>query len=135
VLAYVYQLASWRQVGGGYPVPPRDLAVPDELCRAGGCLMAAGNGAIPMQGFLSRLNATQLAAPILILMILAMMVLPLPPFMLDVLLHLQYRHLDLVCWLRSTFQKPLISRCSRRFAGHHPVAFVAQRGLDPDCDA
>lgn len=31
VLAYVYQLANWRQVGGGYPVPPRDLPVPPEL--------------------------------------------------------------------------------------------------------
>jgi flagellar biosynthesis protein FlhB len=31
VLAYVYQLASWRQAGGGYPVPPRNLAVPDEF--------------------------------------------------------------------------------------------------------
>lgn len=31
VLAYVYQLANWRQVGGVYPVPPRDLPVPPEL--------------------------------------------------------------------------------------------------------
>lgn len=31
VLAYVYQLASWRQAGGAYPVPPRDLPVPPEL--------------------------------------------------------------------------------------------------------
>lgn len=31
VLAYVYQLASWRQTGGTYPVPPRDLSVPPEL--------------------------------------------------------------------------------------------------------
>ncbi len=31
VLAYVYQLANWRQVGGAYPVPPRDLSVPAEL--------------------------------------------------------------------------------------------------------
>ena len=38
-----------------------------------------------VQGMLSRLNVTQLAAPILILMILAMMVLPLPAFALDVL--------------------------------------------------
>ena len=36
-----------------------------------------------MQGFISRLNVTQLAAPVLILMILAMMVLPLPAFVLD----------------------------------------------------
>ena len=31
VLAYIYQLANWRQVGGTYPVPPRDLPVPAEL--------------------------------------------------------------------------------------------------------
>ncbi len=31
VLAYIYQLSQWRQVGGNYPVPPRDLPVPPEL--------------------------------------------------------------------------------------------------------
>ena len=31
VLAYVYQLANWRQVGGNYPMPPREIAVPVEL--------------------------------------------------------------------------------------------------------
>lgn len=31
VLAYIYQLANWRQDGGIYPVPPRDLPVPAEL--------------------------------------------------------------------------------------------------------
>ncbi len=31
VLAYVYQIAHWRQVGGNYPMPPRAIAVPDEL--------------------------------------------------------------------------------------------------------
>ncbi len=31
VLAYVYQLASWRQVGGNYPIPPRELPVPQEM--------------------------------------------------------------------------------------------------------
>jgi len=31
VLAYVYQLANWRQVGGNYPMPPREIAVPAEL--------------------------------------------------------------------------------------------------------
>lgn len=38
-----------------------------------------------MQGFMDRLNITQLASPVLILMILAMMVLPLPAFVLDLL--------------------------------------------------
>ncbi|TXT31583.1 MAG: flagellar biosynthesis protein FlhA [Rhodocyclaceae bacterium] len=37
-----------------------------------------------MQNFIGRMNASQLAAPVLILMILAMMVLPLPAFALDV---------------------------------------------------
>ena len=31
VLAYVYQLANWRKVGGHYPLPPREIAVPVEL--------------------------------------------------------------------------------------------------------
>ena len=31
VLAYVYQLANWRQVGGQYPMPPREILVPAEL--------------------------------------------------------------------------------------------------------
>ncbi|MFA7290608.1 MAG: flagellar biosynthesis protein FlhB [Rhodocyclaceae bacterium] len=30
-MAWVYQLASWRQTGGQYPVPPRELQVPAEL--------------------------------------------------------------------------------------------------------
>jgi flagellar biosynthesis protein FlhA len=39
---------------------------------------------VGMQGFMARINVSQMAAPILILMILAMMVLPLPAFALDV---------------------------------------------------
>ncbi|MBA3998429.1 MAG: flagellar biosynthetic protein FlhB [Candidatus Accumulibacter sp.] len=31
VLAYVYQLTNWRQVGGSYPTPPREISVPAEL--------------------------------------------------------------------------------------------------------
>lgn len=31
VLAYVFQLSQWRQQGGAYPMPPRDLPVPPEL--------------------------------------------------------------------------------------------------------
>jgi flagellar biosynthetic protein FlhB len=31
VLAYVYQLSNWRQVGGNYPQPPREIFVPAEL--------------------------------------------------------------------------------------------------------
>ncbi|HJW26015.1 MAG TPA: flagellar biosynthesis protein FlhA [Rhodocyclaceae bacterium] len=40
---------------------------------------------LTLQNLFGRLNMTQLAAPILILMILAMMVLPLPAFILDIL--------------------------------------------------
>lgn len=39
---------------------------------------------LSMQNLLGRMNVTQVAAPVLILMILAMMVLPLPAFVLDV---------------------------------------------------
>ncbi|MDX9737232.1 MAG: FHIPEP family type III secretion protein, partial [Azonexus sp.] len=45
--------------------------------------MAAGS--MNLQGIVGRLGASQLAAPILIIMVLAMMVLPLPPFLLDIL--------------------------------------------------
>lgn len=31
VLAYVYQLTNWRKVGGAYPQPPREIAIPAEL--------------------------------------------------------------------------------------------------------
>ena len=41
------------------------------------------SSSLRMKGLLGRLNATQLAAPILIMMILSMMVLPLPAFVLD----------------------------------------------------
>ena len=44
--------------------------------------MAAGS--MNLQGIVGRLGASQLAAPILIIMVLAMMVLPLPAFVLDV---------------------------------------------------
>ncbi len=40
---------------------------------------------LTLQNFIGRFNLTQLAAPVLVLMILAMMVLPLPAFVLDVL--------------------------------------------------
>ena len=44
--------------------------------------MAASS--VGMQNFMARMNISQLAAPVLIMMILAMMVLPLPAFALDV---------------------------------------------------
>lgn len=47
--------------------------------------MATSTAANLMQSLFGRLNVTQLGAPVLILMILAMMVLPLPAFALDVL--------------------------------------------------
>jgi len=42
------------------------------------------NDALTLQGFLGRLNVRQMLAPLLIILILSMMVLPLPPFVLDV---------------------------------------------------
>ena len=42
------------------------------------------NDAATLQGFLGRLNIRQMLAPLLIVLILSMMVLPLPPFVLDV---------------------------------------------------
>ena len=34
VMAYVFQLDKWRQVGGVYPMPPRAIAVPAEMMTA-----------------------------------------------------------------------------------------------------
>ena len=31
VLAYIYQLARWREQGGNYPVPPRQIPVPQDM--------------------------------------------------------------------------------------------------------
>ena len=42
------------------------------------------NDTLTLQGFLGRLNIRQMLAPLLIILILSMMVLPLPPFALDV---------------------------------------------------
>ncbi len=42
------------------------------------------NDTLSLQGFLGRLNIRQLLAPLLIILILSMMVLPLPPILLDV---------------------------------------------------
>ncbi|MDP2882764.1 MAG: flagellar biosynthesis protein FlhA [Azonexus sp.] len=42
------------------------------------------SSSVGMQNFMARMNVSQLAAPVLIMMILAMMVLPLPAFALDV---------------------------------------------------
>ena len=42
------------------------------------------NDTLSLQGFLGRLNLRQMLAPLLIILILSMMVLPLPPFALDV---------------------------------------------------
>jgi len=42
------------------------------------------NDTLTLQGFLERMNIRQMLAPLLIVLILSMMVLPLPPFVLDV---------------------------------------------------
>lgn len=60
-----------------------------------------------LQNFIARFNATQLAAPVLILMILAMMVLPLPPFILDVLFTFNIAIAVLVLLVALNVQKTL----------------------------
>ena len=60
-----------------------------------------------LQNFMARFNATQLAAPVLILMILAMMVLPLPPFILDVLFTFNIAIAVLVLLVAVNVQKTL----------------------------
>ncbi|GAA5183962.1 flagellar biosynthesis protein FlhA [Niveibacterium umoris] len=47
--------------------------------------MASGTSTLDLRDIFSTANIRQLAAPILIVMVLAMMVLPLPPFLLDLL--------------------------------------------------
>ena len=31
VLAYIYQLANWKEQGGTYPQPPREIAIPEGM--------------------------------------------------------------------------------------------------------
>jgi len=42
VLAYVYQLDNWRKKGGQYPMPPRDIEVPEEMAVESRLEMANG---------------------------------------------------------------------------------------------
>ncbi len=89
VLAWVYQLRNWRQGSGTLPQAPQDLRVPPELDPQHGSEQAL----VPrlMNSFLDFLkthgsgHARLMAGPVLILMVLAMMILPLPPFILDLL--------------------------------------------------
>ena len=73
--------------------------------------MAASS--MSMQNFLGRMNVTQLAAPILILMILAMMVLPLPAFVLDVFFTFNIAISVLVLLIAVNTQKTLDFSVSR----------------------
>jgi flagellar biosynthesis protein FlhA len=60
-----------------------------------------------LQGFIGRLNATQLATPALILMILSMMVLPLPAFVLDLFFTFNIAIAVLVLLIAVNVQKTL----------------------------
>ena len=80
VLAYVYQLQQFHARGGAAPVTPQDLDVPADLDPLG-CRM----NALALRLGFTRAAAVGLAGPLLIVLILGMMVLPLPPFLLDLL--------------------------------------------------
>jgi flagellar biosynthesis protein FlhA len=71
-------------------------------------------------------------APLLILMILAMMVLPLPAFRAGSVLHLQYRHFgDRHAGCHERDETARFLGLPDRAAGHDPAAAVAQRRFDP----
>ncbi len=65
------------------------------------------NDSLTLQGFLQRLNPRQMLAPMLIVMILSMMVLPLPAFALDVLLTFNIAISIMVLLVAMYTRKPL----------------------------
>ncbi len=83
VMAYIYQLNQFMESAarGLPPSPPLAVAVPTGLDPGAGDLMAAQT--LSWQSLARPENLKALAAPLLIILILSMMVLPLPPFMLD----------------------------------------------------
>ena len=86
MLAWIYQLSRWQREGGLKPKKPTNLSVPQGLDFAG-YNNTHGNLASRLR-LPKDLKDSQwqiLAGPILILLILSMMVLPLPPFLLDML--------------------------------------------------
>ena len=88
VMAYVFQLRQAKKHGGQKPKPPKDLPVPEEyeIERAEVRLMASGNSLASQTAFLGiDWRLIGLGAPLLVIMLLAMMILPLPPFLLDFL--------------------------------------------------
>jgi flagellar biosynthesis protein FlhA len=89
------------------------------------------NDSLTLQDFLQRMNPRQMLAPMLIVMILSMMVLPLPAFALDVLLTFNITLSIMVLLVAmSTPESRSISRFSHGAADHHPVAAGAQCRLD-----
>ena len=86
MLAWIYQLSRWQREGGLKPKKPTNLSVPQGLDFVGDN-NTYGNLASRLR-LPKDLKDSQwqiLAGPILILLILSMMVLPLPPFLLDML--------------------------------------------------
>lgn len=85
---------------------------------------------------MGKINGTQLqvlVGPVLILMILAMMVLPLPPFILDFLFTFNIA-LSLMVLLVSMFtEKPLEFAAFPAILLYDLVAFVTQRRLNARC--
>jgi hypothetical protein len=89
------------------------------------------DASVALQNFLVRFGQRQLAGPVLILLILAMMVLPLPPFVLDLFFTFNIAISVIVMLVAMSVVKPLdFSVFPDRAAGDHAAAPVAERGLD-----
>ena len=65
------------------------------------------NARVEDQSVLGRMNLTKLAGPVLIIMILAMMILPLPPFLLDLLFTFNIAMAMIVLLVSLYTKKPL----------------------------
>jgi len=65
------------------------------------------NARVENQSFMARLDLYRLAGPILVVMILAMMVLPLPPFLLDLLFTFNIAIAMIVLLISMYLSKPL----------------------------
>ena len=65
------------------------------------------NASLSLQNFIARGGVQQLAGPVLILLILAMMVLPLPPFMLDLFFTFNIAISVIVMLVAINVKKPL----------------------------
>jgi flagellar biosynthesis protein FlhA len=89
------------------------------------------DASVVLQDLFVRFGQRQLAGPVLILLILAMMVLPLPPFALDLFFTFNIAISVIVMLVAMSVMKPLdFSVFPDRAAGHHAAASIAQRRFD-----